>query len=190
MRIATLLVLSTLLAPAERNVREPEPVSQEELAVIAAAIDSLYVRDPRAAASRIVIDARTAARTPELARAELQYVPVSRELSDDFVRRNEASAELNGLATLMHDVTIDFARADSLLRLPHDNPDDLWAKFYQRFPGSKGLINVSRPGIAGANAFLLIGRGCGGRCGAWGYATLRKDGGRWRLERFVIDRMS
>jgi len=51
---------------------------------------------------------------------------------------------------------------------------------------------VSLPGIdaAGKNAIVLIGRACGGLCGSWGYATLHKDGDRWRVERFVVNRVS
>lgn len=168
-----------------------ETRSDEELNIIAAAIDSLYVRgDPTRGG--VVIASPTAAVAVDVARKQLEEVPADAVQRVDFVRRNLASLDLQPLSKLAPAaLALAFLTADAP-PLPRDNPDVFWQAFYARFPGAGGLITVSRPAIdaTGTRAVLLIGRGCGGLCGNWGYATLRKDGDRWRVERYVSTRVS
>jgi hypothetical protein len=181
-----LLLVFSLLWPAtaaSQATSSGTASDKTELAVIAAAIDSLYGR------GRLVIRARSDVLSSAGLRSALSRLSLPSDLIDDFVQRNANSVDLLGLTPFIRPrASIDFISADSLAKLPRGNPDLFWRAFYELFPGSGGLINTSRPGIdaAGRLAVLLIGQGCGGRCGEWGCAILRNDGDRWRLERFVV----
>jgi hypothetical protein len=111
------------------------------------------------------------------------------ELIDDFIHRNVVACDLR---ELLRDspiaVRAAFLTADSLASLMQAGPMAYWRAIDERYPMSGGLITVSRPGVdrSASRAILYIGRGCGVRCGAWGYALLRKERGRWKVERYII----
>jgi hypothetical protein len=139
--------------------------STTELSIIAAAVDSLYMRD---GVGRVVVSATAAG-------------------------SNGGSVDIHGIANLVSSRTpLSFLERDSLNKTPLHSPDAYWKSFFAAYPGAKGLVTVSRPEISddGQTAVLYIGMGCGGRCGAWGVAHLRRVGDRWHATRFVVDRVS
>jgi hypothetical protein len=85
-------------------------------------------------------------------------------MAGDMGRRNTVSVDIRSVARLLGRGTpISFVRGDSLRRLPRRDPDQFWRAFYTVFPGSKGLVTVSRPGISadGRRAVIGIGISCG-----------------------------
>jgi hypothetical protein len=85
-----------------------------------------------------------------------------------------------------------FTAAERALLHDERNPTSFWNAFYRRFPGSSGLVEVSRVGFGqdGKSALVLVEYGCGGRCGGTLYVLLAKQGGRWRVVRTAQPRIS
>lgn len=170
------------------------PQLQREIAdegeIISAAIDNLYAKTTKGgfvvqAVNQQIVEPIAVDFRSHLANAADAGGPIL----DDYIRRNSAACDLSpvlasssiaGKATLVSD--------DALAPLRHGTVDDYWQAFYHSYPGSGGLIVVARPGIdpSGARAFLYIGRDCGTGCGTWGYAWLRKQNWRWRVERYIV----
>jgi hypothetical protein len=162
--LAPMLTASVWGSPHAAAAQLPS-ASTTELSIIAAAVDSLYMQD---GVGRVVV-------------------------SPTAVGRNGGSVDIHGIARLVTSrIPLSFVDRDSLDKIPHGNPDAYWKSFFAAFPGAKGLVTVGRPEISddGQSAVLYIGMGCGGRCGAWGFAYLRRIGDRWHVTRFVVDRSS
>lgn len=106
---------------------------------------------------------------------------LSRETIDDYESKNKSTtplkAELNLKVryTLISDEEVD--------KIFHD-PAAGWETFFSKFPGSKGLINLSRVGFNSdrTQAIVHVGIGCGGTCGDTQVIFLRKDNNQWRVE--------
>ncbi|HET7459690.1 MAG TPA: hypothetical protein VFJ82_00525 [Longimicrobium sp.] len=67
---------------------------------------------------------------------------------------------------------------------PNSSEMPFWRAFYERYPGSSGLISLSRVGFNAARtqAVLNVDRGCGGLCGNGVIVLLTRDAaGRWRV---------
>lgn len=177
-------------APSRAAAPQQPSASATELAIIAAAIDSLYMRN---GAARIVVVPRTAVLRGNALRDDVIRLGVSREAADEIARRDTVSVDIRGFASLVTSrIPVSFVDSNSVHKGAGRDPDAYWKAFFAAFPGAKGIITVSRPGISadGQNAVLRIGMGCGGRCGAWGYALLRRTGEHWHVTRFVIERVS
>src|SRR5581483_10093465 len=56
-----------------------------------------------------------------------------------------------------------------------------WFAFYNRFPGSPGIMAFSRVGFNedGTQALLYASNTCGGLCGGGYYVLMEKHNGRW-----------
>ena len=67
--------------------------------------------------------------------------------------------------------------------LPTGNVDNFWERFYRKYPNSPGLLFFSKVGFNERHdqAFLYMGRSCGGLCGAGEYVLLNKVNGHWAL---------
>lgn len=67
--------------------------------------------------------------------------------------------------------------------LPDDRYDRFWAKFYNKYPTSSGLLFFSDVGFNDRHdqAFLYAGKTCGGLCGEGEYVLLRKVHGKWEI---------
>jgi hypothetical protein len=59
--------------------------------------------------------------------------------------------------------------------------DEGWKRFYAKYPGSPGIITVSRVGLNGEKtlAFFYVGLGCGALCGHVQLHVLKKEGDAW-----------
>jgi hypothetical protein len=165
---------------------DAQPVSDDELAIIAAAVDSLYGRE--IGARHVVVQTPTDTFERDTFRDQLERLSVSRAVAMDFMNRNTAAADLRGVAPLARSgIQIGFASSDSIRRLSSTRKDE-WDGLNESFPGSAGVVRVRRPGIdrSRENAVLNISFQCGGLCGTVGYAFLQKLGGRWTVTRFVV----
>jgi hypothetical protein len=65
--------------------------------------------------------------------------------------------------------------------LPDGRFDNFWERFYKKYPNSSGLVYFSKVGFNDRHdqAFVYMGRSCGGLCGAGEYVLLNKVNGEW-----------
>ena len=108
---------------------------------------------------------------------------------EDFLARNQSSVKL---AENAFDAKGDVDVASRKDLPSTDDPDKYWADFYRKFPRSRGLIALSRPGFDTDRKYALVyfHVACGNLCGERGYALLRFIGGRWIVVRRVVTMMS
>lgn len=66
-----------------------------------------------------------------------------------------------------------------------DMPGEGWSRFYQRYPGSGGLVSLSRIGFNDdhTEALVYVAHTCGSLCGSGEFVILKKDHGRWTIDR-------
>jgi hypothetical protein len=59
-----------------------------------------------------------------------------------------------------------------------------WPAYYQRFPGSPGILTFSRVGFSadGTQALFYLNNRCGGLCGTGRYVVMEKRNRRWMVE--------
>jgi len=67
--------------------------------------------------------------------------------------------------------------------LPDGSFENFWEKFYKKYPNSPGLVFFSKVGFNNRHdqAFVYVGRSCGGLCGAGEYVLLNKVNGEWEV---------
>ena len=65
--------------------------------------------------------------------------------------------------------------------LPDSKFENFWDRFYRKYPNSPGLMFFSKVGFNDRHdqAFLYMGRSCGGLCGGGEYVLLNKVNGEW-----------
>jgi hypothetical protein len=65
--------------------------------------------------------------------------------------------------------------------LPDGTVENFWERFYKKYPNSPGLAFFSKVGFNDRHdqAFVYVGRSCGGLCGAGEYVLLNKVNGQW-----------
>lgn len=65
--------------------------------------------------------------------------------------------------------------------LPDGQLESFWAGFHKKYPTATGLVFFSKVGFNDRHdqAFVYVGRTCGGLCGSGEYVLLSKVNGRW-----------
>lgn len=65
---------------------------------------------------------------------------------------------------------------------------EFWPAFYSRYPGSSGIMSLSRVGYSpdGNAAMVYVGVSCGGLCGAGYDIILVKEDGKWKIKEGVM----
>ena len=65
--------------------------------------------------------------------------------------------------------------------LPDSKFENFWDRFYRKYPNSPGLMFFSKVGFNDRHeqAFLYMGKSCGGLCGVGKYVLLNKVNGEW-----------
>jgi hypothetical protein len=76
---------------------------------------------------------------------------------------------------------IDLTQFDSLFK------NGGWPAYYKRFPGSSGILGLSRVGISadGTQALFYASNECGEPCGVGFYVVMERRGGRWMIEKEI-----
>ena len=103
-------------------------------------------------------------------------IVVSKRTAEDFKRKCKNSISLEPRFTLPgKQVLIGDQQFEQFFGANGTS----WRGFYESYPNSVGYIVLSRVGFNPERdqAFLYIGRGCGGLCGEGYYVLLGKDGG-------------
>lgn len=69
--------------------------------------------------------------------------------------------------------------------LPDSNFENFWNRFYREYPNSTGLLFFSKVGFNDRldQAFLYMGKSCGGLCGGGKYVLLEKVDGEWVISK-------
>jgi hypothetical protein len=67
--------------------------------------------------------------------------------------------------------------------LPDGEFDDFWDRFYKKYPNSPGIVYFSNVGFNDKydQAFVYVGRSCGGLCGSGEYVLLKKVNRSWEI---------
>jgi len=156
--------------------------------IISAAIDSLFGSTTK---GRFVVQAVNMQIVEPIAMDFRSYLATASDaggpILDDYIRRNSEACDLGPQFTRSSS-SVSLVFDEELAPLRTGTVDEFWRAFFVQFPGSGGLITVTRPGVdpSSGRAFLYIGRDCGAGCATGGYAWLRKRDVGWRLERYII----
>lgn len=92
----------------------------------------------------------------------------------------EVNAEQAPLRSSFHiKINYELLDLDDLYSIPKDG--DWWGNYYKRFPGSQGILALSRVGFStdGTHALLYASNHCGGLCGGGSYVVMEKRGSHW-----------
>lgn len=100
----------------------------------------------------------------------------------DYVKNNGTRKDLSAHLPV-HPNLIQIARAE-LHRQTYDVRMFSWNKFHNKFPNSKGIIQLSYAGISsdGTEAVITIDYKCGHRCGRGTIALLVLENKQWKVK--------
>ena len=101
----------------------------------------------------------------------------------------DAFRETNGQQTTFQrsfHTAVDYELVDST-QLDSVSKNRSWPAFYKRFPGSPGLVRLSRVGINadGTQALFYASHTCSGLCGGGEYVVMARRDGRWLIEKEI-----
>jgi hypothetical protein len=109
---------------------------------------------------------------------------VSGEAIRDYKLRNLEPGSLRWIGSISP--RIEFLSEDEIDRIfPEDASVYPWTDFYKRFPGSSGLVSLSKIGFNNdhTQAIIYVANVCGGLCGSGEFVVLKKVRGRWVVDR-------
>jgi hypothetical protein len=161
--------------------------------VQAAVLDSLFIRD---STRHVVVGDSTVSGGSHFvdedyrsALRRLGRLPDGRQ--KDFEAKRAVERRVDSLSIKVPMLRFD-APSRAALRAQWRDPRSYWQEFYRRFPGTPGLIDVSRVGFSrdGRSALVLVEYGSGGLCGGTIYALLELQAGRWRVTRTAQPRIA
>jgi len=185
------VAIPLILALASACQRSRGSESEESL-VQAAVLDSLFVRD--STRQLVVGDSSVSGGSHFVDEDYASALRVLGQLPDgvqaDFEGKRGTRRRVDSLRTRVPMERFVAADRDSLPRF--GSPSSYWQAFYHRFPGSSGVIHLSRVGFSrdGAWALMLVEYGCGGLCGGTIYVLLSHQSGRWRVVRTAQPRIA
>src|SRR5262245_28680660 len=193
-------LISTLLSAQVVSARSQQAGDQsgipaEEYAIYAAVIGDMFANyrvssDPQSKVKQLVIEDRTVNNTFAVIRGEGEGKRVRQEFSsiisqetiDDYLAKDAKSHQL----TKSFDLKLKYTLIPKeKIKQIFKSGLDGWGKFYMRFPGSVGLIALSRAGLnsSGNQALVYISHSCGGLCGSGTYMLLVKNKQRWIVKK-------
>jgi hypothetical protein len=114
-----------------------------------------------------------------------QLKPLSIDTIEGLEKSNLNQSELEAKLNL----TVDYVLLGK--QAPTNTPEayaEQWRSFYVKYPGSPGIISLSRVGFNGDRnqALVYVANSCEGLCGKGYYVLLVKDGGGWRIEKDLM----
>jgi hypothetical protein len=115
----------------------------------------------------------------EAAKSLLKKVPLLEPATTDAFRKaNAQQASLR--RSFDHGIDyelVDSAQLDSIFKSGD------WPAYYKQFPGSQGILALSRVGFSadGTQSLFYVTNRCGGLCGAGFYVVMEKRDGGWAI---------
>jgi hypothetical protein len=158
---------------------------REEASVYKSVIEAMYLRD---GINLIVVKDHTVPGnfangrlTDQLQRA-LRELRVSSQGADtDFLRKNGEQHPLTNLPRLsVHLKRISQSEATIIFQAGRG-----WEEFYQKYPGSQGVLELSRPGFnrEATQALVYVANQGSWKGGAGYFVLLTKENGSWKVEK-------
>ena len=186
MMIATGFCTTGINHEIQESKLQPVPEA-ERYAAYSAVLTSMFVRD---ATKLLVVADKTADDFTSKDDKHWDYIKqglaqISQDTIDDFKSKNGQSSTVEDKFALTTKVTlISKAEVDKFF----GEGGGWWKAFYEKYPGSPGLITFSNVGFNndGTQALLYVGHGCGGLCGSGHYVLLSKNNGVWKVEKSVM----
>jgi len=192
--ISTLLSAQVVSARSQ-HAGDQSGIPAEEYAIYAAVIGDMFANyrvssDPQSKVKLLVIEDRTVNNTFAVIRGEGEGKRVKQEFSsiisqetiDDYLAKDAKSHQL----TKSFDLKLKYTLIPKKkIKQIFKSGLDGWGKFYMRFPGSVGLIALSRAGLnsSGNQALVYISHSCRGLCGSGTYMLLVKNKQRWIVKK-------
>lgn len=186
MRIAALAVLIVALVSPRHAVAQEAP-SAREYAVWSALIDRVMVWG---GATRVVVRdttvpgdrGRASGPFEQRSAARRNQAPLPAELLDAFARANEVASRIDD-ARFNAKVPVQVVSKAGPRKLPARDDFEGWSNLHDGgFPGSSGVVSLSRVGFTGdgKTALVFASYYCGGLCAAETYYVLELGSdGRW-----------
>ena len=186
-----LYTLSPFFSCYSSVVEKDNEVTTEEYAVYSAVIQTMFVKE---SVKTIVVakhttfyDYKSSWEKPEdYLRVMLEQLrPLSPDTLEDFERKNNEQSELG----LRLNLSLKYVLLDK--QAPTNTPEayaERWRSFYDQYPGSPGIISLSRVGF-NANkdqAIVYAANICGGLCGKGYYVLLTMSGRGWKIEKDLM----
>jgi hypothetical protein len=185
--ITVFAVMTLLSFGAEMHPRADEP--GEEYKVYRAILKAKHNADD---AKTLVIQKSTAP-TGMAAHGSDEEKMISERVSpleegtlNSFTTRNQAPEILEN----KFDITakVYFMDETEMNKIFRDNPANGWKAFYERYPGSGGILTFSRVGFdaKGKQALVLVSHSCGRLCGTGMLYVLSKADGDWKVTKAAM----
>jgi hypothetical protein len=159
-----------------------------DLAVYRAVLDSMFVSSADSRLTQLVLRDSTGAVRQEnlfehLVREFAQLPGADTAAVRSLAMRSRERHSLKELTRLALRVPITFADQQILNSFPREDPEKFWAQFYEKYPGSSGVIELSAIGYSPAQdlAIVRVDQGCGMLCGNGYIVAIRRVGGVWRI---------
>jgi len=159
-----------------------------DLAVYRAVLDSMFVSAGDGRLTQLVLrDSTGAVRQENLFEhlvKQFAHLPgADTAMVRDLAMRSRERHSLRELTRLGLRVPVTFANQEILNSFPRQDPEKYWAQFYQKYPGSSGVIELSAIGYSPGQdlAIVMVDQGCGMLCGIGYIVALRRVGGVWRI---------
>ena len=173
-------------ACAHQIPRLADPATRD-VEVYAAVLDSMFAPRTISRYSRIaVVDSTEVFKrenTTALIESLVKVSGVDTTAARDLAARSYEPHSLKGIASLRLRMPVLLLGHSSLDPLPRPNPDKYWTAFYEKFPGTNGLISLSAVGYSadGNRGVLMVDVGCGGLCGNGYIVVVTREGDGWRI---------
>ena len=176
----------SLLASSATAARADEfaTFTEHELEVLAAVINHGVVPDTPIViiADRTTGDPAAVVADAETASAIVTQLGIPRATLDDWSLRNALSRLIDQPLDLDMSYHLLSERTLSAL-FKNVEPREGWSQFFERYPGSPGIVRVSRAGFDDSlsHALVYIEHQCGAECGAGRLVHLERVGGAWSV---------
>ena len=184
----SLSVLIFVAACAHRGEPPSPDLNNSDIAIYRLVLDSMFVTAGANRTSQLVLrDSTHVLNGGNLVRnlmVDFSRLPgIDTSAVRDFATRGLESQTLKELRRIGLRIPVVLIDRQVISSLPRQNPDQYWSQFYQRYPGSSGIIELYPIGYStnGDLAVTMVDQGCGSLCGNGYVVAFRRMAGSWRI---------
>ena len=181
------VVIFLVASCSQQNAVPAADLSSSDLAIYQTVLDSMFVASEGGRLRQLVLrDSTRVMDGQDLARTlnnDFFGYPVDTAAVRDLLTRGRAARSLKEATRLPLRIPVTLVDRQTLDSLPQKDLERYWSEFYEKYPGSNGIIEISTIGYGsnGDLAILLVDRGCGSLCGHGYIVALRRVAGVWRI---------